>query len=58
MSCDVKIKRLTAAWLALETVYGWGGTPSVYIPFDTFDVKPIIETDSDEAAFWRIEKKW
>lgn len=56
MSCDVKIKRLTAAGLALETVYGWGWTPKVYIPFDTFDVKPIVETDSDEAAFWRIEK--
>lgn len=50
------IWRLWAIWIGKETTSWTSVVPTAWIPFETGDVKPVIESIKDTWAYWVIDE--
>lgn len=56
MTCNTHIGRMSAIGLAKETTPGTAVDPTVWIPVESAEVSPVIETVEDESGFGIIDR--
>jgi len=58
MTCNWYIGRLSAIWIGKESTAWQVASITTWIPFDTGEIKPVIESIKDTWSYWVIDENY